>query len=90
MPKESGVRLARPVLAKLNARVPNKVQMSKQLGVGRVTLTRVLTGAQMPSRSLLKKICDAVDLEVSVVVVVDVWPKGERKPRGGGAAVEMK
>jgi hypothetical protein len=44
----------------------------------------------MPSRSLLKKICDAVDLEVSVVVVVDVWPKGERKPRGGGAAVEMK
>ena len=78
MPRDPGVRLGPRVLRKLNARIIHQGRFAAQLGINQVTLSRVLSGTRAPSRSLLKKICDALDLDVEVRVVAKVWPKGER------------
>lgn len=83
MPGEPGVKLSPRVLRKLNARVVHQGNFAKQIGVHFVTISRVMTGTRSPSRSLLKKICHALDLEVEVRVVAKVWPKGERPTKAG-------
>lgn len=89
MPREPGVALGPRVLRKLNARIVHQGQFAAQIGVHEVTISRVLNGVRMPSRSLLKKICNALDLEVEVRVVARVWPKSD-KPKRGDKTLEVE
>lgn len=87
MPREAGITLGPRVLRKLNARIIHQGEFAAQLGIHYVTISRILTGTLPPSKSMLKKICDALDLDVEVRVVAKVWPKGE-KLRGGDSSLE--
>ena len=81
--KRYGVNLSRRQRETIAARIYRRQgEFAKQIGVNNVWLGRVLGGQLRPSRESLEKICDALDLEVSVVQVIEIKPKGA--PRGWG------
>lgn len=92
--KRYGVDLTKRQREMISARVYRRIgAFAKQIGVNDVWLGRVLAGKLRPSRESLEKICDALDLEVSVLQILEIKPNGAPKKWGmerKGARVERR
>lgn len=81
MPGNAGVDVGPRQLRMLSARVPNRQRFADILGVNRSTISRMLSGRERPSRALLEKVCDALDLRVQVKTLVTLQPKAAPRSR---------
>lgn len=78
--KRYGVDLSRRQREMIAARVYRRQgAFARLIGMNEVWLGGVLGGQIRPSRESLEKICDALDLEVSVMQVIEIKPKGAPK-----------